>query len=175
MKCNRSLRVVAVTLLVVLVSCREKPTVPAEARIEDPQAWFEITTKEFHIPSAATQSPERERLQDEAARRYAALIQQFPGESNLCAQALRSIGNIRAAQTNISEAVRQYSTVADRYGSQRWEMLQALKSAGDLLWEANLQAEAKGFYRQITNRFGSTNEPVIIQTVVRGSKARLIE
>jgi hypothetical protein len=151
---------------------RETPATPAPA---DARALFEATTKDYHLPSAAARTPERERLQEEAARRYAELVKKFPGESNLCAQALRSIGNIRAAQTNIDAAVRHYGQIGREYPSERWELLQAWKSAADLLWENGRRDEAKRFYADITNRFANPEEPAIIRTVVRGSVTRLRE
>jgi len=158
----------------VIFGCAPKQQNTAE-RSAAAQTLFDSTTKNLHIPSAAATGAERLRLQNEAAAQYADLTKRFPEQSNLCAQALRGIGNIRAAQTNINDAVKHYAAVGDRYPGQSWEVLQAWKSAADLLWDAGRTNDARQFYSRIAARFDAADEPAIVKTVVRGSKARLLQ
>ncbi len=144
-------------------------------RVRTAKELFDSTTKEFHAPSAAANGTERLRLQNEAASRYADLVKRFPEQSNVCAQALRSLGNIRASQTNIDAAVKEFAAGGDRYPTQEWEVLQAWKGAADLLWDAGRRDEAKKFYTQIVTRFDRADESAIVKTVVRGSRAKLAE
>ena len=159
---------------VLLLSCKEKPVQPA-VPATSARALFDQAAREFHAPSAEAPGPERERLLSEAAQRYEELLNTFPTETNLCAQALRALGNIHATRGDANEAVKLYAAVGQRYGGQDWEVLQAWKAAADLLWDANRREEAKKFYAQIVERFGKNDAPQIISTVVRGSKARLAE
>jgi lipopolysaccharide biosynthesis regulator YciM len=115
------------------------------------------------------------RLQNEAAVRFTELVQRHPTQSNICAQALLSIGQIRAAQTNVDAAVKQFAAVGEQYPTREWEVLQAWKSAADLLWESGRTNEARRFYSNVVTRFDVTNLPAIYQAVVRGSKARLAQ
>ena len=158
----------------LLSGCKEKPAAPAASHASA-RELFDQTVRDFHAPSAEARSPERERLLSEAAQRYDALLKQFPTETNLCAQALRALGNIQATRGNTNEAVKLYAAVGERYQGQDWEVLQAWKAAGDLLWDAQQREEAKKFYAQIVGRFGNPDARQIYQTVVRGSKARLAE
>lgn len=154
------------------VSCSPKP----QSSPDDSQgakAVFDSITKEAHVPAASANGVERLRLQNDAAKRYADFVKRYPGESNLCAQSLRNLGNIAAAQTNIDVAVTHYRAVGDRYSTQEWEVLQAWKSAGDLLWETGRTNDSRVYYGKIIARFDATNLPAIYQLVVRGSKSRL--
>jgi hypothetical protein len=165
-------------LLAVLVAClalngcsKHENDSPERARSAKEQ--FDAITKNFHIPSANTNDAERVRLQDEAAKGYAELVKRFPEQSNLCAQALRNLGNICAAQTNVDAAVKQFAAVGERYPTQDWEVLQAWKSAADLLWDATRTNEALRFYSNIVARFDRPDAPSIYKAVVRGSKSRI--
>jgi len=148
---------------------------PPQQRYDAAKALFDQTTKAFHTPSATAPAGEREKLLDQAARNYQMLLRRYPDQTNWCAQALRHLGNIRAAQTNLNEAVRQFTAVAEKYPGEEWEVIQAWKSAADLLWEANRPKEAKPFYQRIVQRFDGTNQPAVVRVVVRGSKSRLVE
>ncbi len=108
----------------------------------------------------------------EAAAGYRRVLRQHPDQPYWCAQALRSLGNVRAAQGRPDEAVKLYRQVGERYPQQDWEVLQAWKSAADLLWEAGRQEEARQFYRQIVRRFDVPDAPAVVQTVVRAARAR---
>jgi hypothetical protein len=160
----------AVVLAIVGCSKEDEPPTGITARSE-----LGRITKTLHEPSATAPANERRRMQDEAAARYAELVKRYPRESNVCAQALRSIGNIRASQTNIDDAVKHFAAVGDRYPTEDWEVLRAWKSAGDLLWDGGRTNDARRFYNQIVTRFNDTNAPAIYQAVVRGSKSRLAD
>ena len=155
----------------LLSGCKEKPAASHTSARE----LFDQAVREFHAPSAEAPGPERLRLLSQAAQRYEELLNTFPTETNLCAQALRGLGNIQATRGNTNEAVKLYAAVGERYAGQDWEVLQAWKAAADLLWDGQRREEAKKFYAQIVARFGKQDAPQIYQTVVRGSKARLAE
>lgn len=172
----RSSSFVILTCLALVVSsgCGAKKPTPIE-RSTAARALYEQTTKEFHNPSAEANGPEKARLLTEAAKRYEQLLQEYPEEQNLGAQALRGLGHVRLAQGNTNEAVKLYAAVVENYPAQDWEVLQAWKAAGDVLWDAERRGEAKKYYAQIIARFGKNDGPQIFQTVVRGSKLRLAE
>ena len=154
--------------------CKEKPAVPASSTTTA-RALFDQATREFHTPSADANGAECARLLAGAAERYERLLTEFPGERVLGAQALRGLGSIRASQGNTNEAVKLYAAVGEKFPEQEWEVVQAWKAAGDLLWDATRRDEAKKFYAQLVGRFGKDGAPQIIQTAVRGAKARLAE
>jgi TolA-binding protein len=108
----------------------------------------------------------------EAAAGYQRLLRQHPDQPYWCAQALRSLANVRAAQGQLDQAVKLYRQVGEQYPQQDWEILQAWKSAADLLWDAGRTNEAQRFYRQIIQRFDAPDAPAIVQTVVRAARAR---
>jgi hypothetical protein len=159
---------------VALTACsKHEKDSPERAAVA--KAQFDSITKEFHVPSANTNNAERLRLQNEAAARYADLVKRFPEQSNICAQALRSVGNIHAVQTNTDSAVKSFAAVGERYPTQDWEVLQSWKSAADLLWDAGRTNDARNYYSKIAARFDAPDAPAIYKTVVRGSKARLAQ
>lgn len=158
--------------LSLLAGCASHRGTPEE-RYEAARALFDQTTKQFHLPSAEASGAEQERLRNQAAAGYRELLRRYPDQEFWAVQALRSQGNIRAAQGRLDEAVRLYAAVGRKYPRQDWEVMMAWKSAADLLWDAGRQAEAAGFYRQIVERFDSAEAPAIVQTVVRGSQRRL--
>lgn len=164
----------ALLLLTLASGCKEKAPAAA-AHLENAQILLSNAMTQFHVPAAEAKSTERERLLNEAAKRYEGLLKKFPNETNVCAQALRALGSIHATQGKTDEAVKCYAAVGEKYASQDWEVLQAWKAAADLLWESNQHDEAKKFYVKIVERFGKNDAPQIISTVVRGSKARLAE
>ncbi len=164
----------ALGLVAVLAGC-SRPKQSSEERAQAVTALFSETTRKFHLPSADTNELARARLLAEAARGYELLLRHYPEQSNVCAQAWRSLGNVRASQTNLDEAVRCYATVAQRYPGEEWEVIQAWKSAADLLWDASRRDEARRFYTRIVTRFDATNKPSVVKLVVRGAKSRLAE
>jgi TolA-binding protein len=117
----------------------------------------------------------QERQFTRAAAGYERLLKTYRDQPYWCAQALRSLGNVRAAQGKLDEAVKLYRRVGEKYPQQDWEVLQAWKSAGDLLWEAGRKEEARQFYRQIVTRFDTPDAPAVFRAIVRGSQARLAE
>jgi tetratricopeptide (TPR) repeat protein len=157
-------------LAIVLAGC-------ATPQKQDPAAaakqLFDETTKLYHIPSAEAKGGEQRRLLAEAAAGYEKLLRMYPSQSFWCAQALRSLGNVRATQGQTDEAIQLYRQVGEKYPDQNWEVLQAWKSAGDLLWNDARQEQAKVFYRKIVERFDKPDEPPIFLVVVRGVKSRL--
>lgn len=155
-----------------LAGCSAEKENPAQ-RAAAAQALFDQTTKNCHVPAATARGAEQLRLLDQAARGYEQLLRRYPEQSNLCAQALRGLGHVRAAQTNLAQALTHYAAVAQRYPGEDWEILQAWKSAADLLWDAGRRDEAAKFYRQIVERFDGTNQPPVVQLAVKGAKGRL--
>jgi TolA-binding protein len=164
---------ISLCFALLLVGCSSKES-PAQ-RAEAAKALYERATKEYHLPSAEAKGAAQRRQQDQAATAYEQLLKKYPEQTNWCVQALYSLGNIRAAQTNLDAAIRFYSEVDTRYPRAEWEVLMAWKSAGDLLWDAGNKQQAKGFYQKIVERFDKTNAPAVVKTVVRGSKTHLAE
>jgi tetratricopeptide (TPR) repeat protein len=163
-----------VLLLLLLTSCDSRPQTPTQ-RADAAKALFEQATKQFHIPSAEAKGAEQLKLQNQAAAAYQALLQQYPDQDYWAAQALRSLANIRAAQTNLDAAVKLYAAVEQKYPTQEWEVLMAWKSAADLLWDAGRREEASACYQKLVNRFDRPDAAPVVKTVVRGSKSRLAE
>jgi tetratricopeptide (TPR) repeat protein len=164
---------ISLSFALLLAGCSGKES-PAQ-RATAAKALFERATKEYHLPSAEAKGAAQRQLQDQAAATYEQLLRKYPEQTNWCVQALYSLGNIRAAQTNLDAAIRFYSAVGERYPQQDWEVLMAWKSAGDQLWEAGRKKEAKGFYEKIVARFDNTNAPAVVKTVVLGSRSHLAE
>jgi TolA-binding protein len=152
--------------------CRQKAEDP-QKRYADAKALFEHAIKEFHLPSGATAGAEQARLQAEAVKEYERLLKKYPEQGHWCAEALCSLGNVRAAQTNLNAALECWSEVVVKYPREEWEVITALKSSADLLWEHNRQAEAKPLYQKIIAQFDQTNAPAVVQVIVRGSKLKL--
>lgn len=107
-----------------------------------------------------------------AATGYENVLRQCRDQENLCAQALRSLGNVRAAQGQIDAAVKLFAQVGEKFPRQDWEVLQAWKSAGDLLWDAGRQDDARRFYRQIVTRFDIPEATAVQKIIVRAAKSR---
>ena len=169
---NRLLLSFLAAVAMLLASCSDRQETPQQ-RHDAAQVLFDQATKQFHNPSATAPGEERQRLQVQAARNYEELLRRYPEQTHWCAQALRSLGNLRATQTNLDEAVKDYTAVAEKYPGEDWEIVQAWKSAADLLWEANRCEDAQKFYQRVVSRFDGTNQPAIVRIVVKGSKARL--
>ena len=163
-------------LAVGLVACGPKPLPPAanpQQRYDAAKALFEKASREFHIPSAQARGAERTRLEDQAAAIYMELGRNYADQPIWGAQALRSLGNIHAARTNVDAAVKCYAQVAEKFPQQDFEVLMAWKSAGDLLSDAGRLADAKAFYEELVARFDKPDALPIVQSVVRGAKLRL--
>jgi tetratricopeptide (TPR) repeat protein len=109
----------------------------------------------------------------QAAAGYQKLLRDYRDQPYWCAQALRSLGNVRAAQGKLDEAVKLYDRVAAQYPGNDWDVLQAWKSAADLLWEAGHHERAKIYDAKIIAKYGGAQEPAITELIVRTSKTRL--
>ena len=138
----------------------------------DAKVSFEQTVK-LHLASAQLSGSERTKLLERVAGEYEHFLKSYRDQPYWCAQALHSLGNVRAEQDRLDDAVKLYRRVSEQYPQQDWEVLQAWKSAADLLWDANRQPEAKKFYQQIVTRFDVADAQAVVKTIVRGSKARL--
>ena len=136
------------------------------------KALFDQTVKQYHLPSAEIQGPEHAALLEKAAAGYQRLLDTYPHQTNYCAQALRSLANVRAEQGRLNDAVRLYARVGERYPQMEWEVLQAWKSAADLLWDAGRQSEARVFYTKIGDRFNQPDAPAIVKTIVHAAAGR---
>jgi tetratricopeptide (TPR) repeat protein len=157
----------------LLAGCSLKPKQTAEQRYASAKALFEKASREYHIPSAQARGAERCQLEQQAATLYAEIVGQYGDQPVWASQALRSLANIRASQTNITEAVKLYAQLGNRFPAQDFEVLMAWKSAGDLLSDAGRQVEAKTFYQRIVARFDKPDALPVVESVVRGCKSRL--
>ena len=178
-------KVIALALLAIalVTGCGRDATPLASAgrqRRGDPtqrhdaaKALFEKASREYHIPSAQARGQERRQLEEQAAALYSDVVRNYSDQRWWASQALRSLANIRAAQTNVTDAVKLYAQVGERFPNQDFEVLMSWKSAADLLSDSGRQADAKIFYEKIIARFDHPDALPIIQSVVRGSKARL--
>lgn len=109
-----------------------------------------------------------------AAAGYEKVLKKYPDQKFWCAQALRNIGNVRAAQGQLDEAVKIWAQIEKSYPKQDWEVLLAWKSAANQLWDAGRQDEARGFYRKIIEQFDTGEEPTSVIQIVQGAKSRLV-
>ena len=134
---------------------------------------FDQTTRNHHLPSAESHGAERDRLLAQAADGYEQLLGKYPEQSHVCAQATRSLANIRATQGRLDDAVKLYAAVARKFPGEDFEILMSWKSAADLLADAGRAAEAKPFYEKLITRFDKPDAPAVVKTVVRGSRDRL--
>ncbi len=137
------------------------------------QELFGRTVTQYHQPSADAKDAERDALLRHAAAGYAQVLRQYRDQPFWCAQALRSLANVRAAQGRFDEAVSLYSRVGKDYPRNDWEVLQAWKSAADLLWDAGRRAEARKFYLLIVSRFGDDGAAPVAKIILEASKRRL--
>lgn len=167
--------ILSVFLLTSFSGCmtQQERAARQETRYTEAKAVFEQTTKIYHLPSAQAQGDEKMKLLTQAAAGYEQLVRRYPDQPVWCAQALRSLGNVRAEQGKLDEAVKLYSQVATKYPGQDWEVLQAWKSAADLLREASRQDEARVFYQKIIARFDVDGSPAVVKTIVRASKTHV--
>jgi len=175
-------KLIALALLAIalITGCGRDATPLASAGRGDPaqrydaaKALFEKASRDYHIPSAQAHGQERRRLEEQAGALYSDVVRNYPDQRSWASQALRSLANIRAAQTNITEAVKLYAQVGERFPNQDFEVLMSWKSAADLLSDSGRRADAKIFYEKIIARFDQRDALPIIQSVVRGSKDRL--
>ena len=156
--------------LVLLVGCATGSKID---RSTGAKTLFAQTVKQYHLPSADAKGGERDKLLTSAAAGYTKLLRMYADQQYWCAQALRSLANVRVEQGRLDDAVKMYRQVAEKYPDFDWEVLQAWKTAADLLWNAGRQADAKPFYQQIVTRFDKPDAPAVYKTIVRAAKARL--
>ena len=158
--------------MTVLVSVLAGCATPKQDRAAAARNLFDETVKQYHLPSAEAQGATRQQLLDQAATGYERLLKTYRDQSYWCAQALRSLGNVRAEQGRLDEALKLYRRVGEQYPQQDWEVLEAWKSAADLLWDAGRKDEARQFYRQIIARFDQPDASAVARTVVRAARSR---
>jgi len=156
----------ALVAFALIAGCRPAPRT-------DPKTLFEQTVKQYHLPSAEAKGAERDALLAKAAVGYREVLKRHADQPYWCAQALRSLANVRVAQGRLDEAVTLYTQVGEKYPEQEWEVLQAWKSAADLLWEADRVAEARPFYQKIVTRFAGEDQPELVKVMVRAARRRL--
>jgi tetratricopeptide (TPR) repeat protein len=162
----RTSLVSCVAVCVLVFGCKPAPKT-------DPKTLFEQTVKQYHLPSAEAKGAERDQLLTKADDGYTQLLKQHPDQPFWCAQAQRSLANVRASQGRFDDAVKLYAGVAERWPEQEWEVLQSWKSVADLLWDADRQTEAKQFYERIVARFNDGTQPQVMKVVVEAAKRRL--
>jgi tetratricopeptide (TPR) repeat protein len=170
--------ILAAMCLMLITGCdrnagRVATPLATEQRYESAKTLFEKASRDYHIPSAQARGVERRTLEEQAVKLYADVVRNYGDQPLWASQALRSLANIRASQTNVTEAVKLYEQVGERFPHQDFEVLMSWKSAADLLSDRGRVTEAKGFYQRIIARFDQPDALPIVQSVVRGSKARL--
>lgn len=150
---------------------------PVSAALPEPASGarqlFEQTLSQFHLPSAEARGAQRKNLLLQASNGYSQILKSFPNDQPWAAQALRSLGNVRAEQGDINEAVRLYASLEKKYPGEDWEILQSWKAAGDLLADHQRKTEADVFFKKIIERFDKPEFSPIFRAVVKGSRARL--
>jgi tetratricopeptide (TPR) repeat protein len=163
-------------IVLLLLGCATPERKAAEQRLRYTVAknLFEQAANRYDSPSADLQGAEKMRLLDLAAAGYEEVLKKYPDQKFWCAQSLRSLGNVRAAQGRLDEAVKIWVRVEKEYPQQDWEVLLAWKSAADKLWDANRQDEAREFYRKIVGQFDTGDEPTQIKQIVQVAKSRLV-
>lgn len=133
-------------------------------------------SKQYYLPAATASSGLRTQLLAKAEAGYTKLIAQYPGQTNVAAQAWRNLGNVLAEQNRVREAVSAYGQVATSYPTAEWEILQTTKAAADLLWSHGRTNDAVVHYRALVGRYQTrTNEAEVIGVIVKGARSRLQE
>ena len=163
-------------LILLLSGCATPKRNAAELQLRYAAAkdLFGHASNQYHLASAGLQGAEKVKLLDLATAGYEEVLKRYPEQKLWCSLALRSLGNVRAAQGRLDEAIKFYNRVAEEYPQQDWEVLQAWKSAADLLWDAGRHDEAREFCRKIVGQFDNNDEPTPIRQIVQGAKFRLV-
>ncbi len=156
----------------LLAACNSVPKSTPQ-RAATAKLLFDKATKEFHLPSADAVGPLKAELLAAAASQYQQLQRDYPEQEIWCAQAQRSLANVRAEQGDLEAALKLYADIQRRYPNQEWEILQSWKSASDLLWQAERQEEARDHYRRIIERFDQPERPQVYKIIVQAAKKRL--
>ncbi len=163
--------VFSVFLGFVLAGCA---TPPKQDRTAAAKNLFDQTVQQSHLPSAEAKGAERDALLSRAADGYAQLLRVYSDQPYWCAQAQRSLANVRASQGRLDDAIKLYAGVADRWPQNDWEIIQSWKSASDLLAGAGRVVEARAFDQKIVARFDGKDQPQLIQSIVRAAARRLV-
>lgn len=159
-------------VLLALAGC-SSPKESPQQRADEARALFDQTTKDNHLPSADAHGVERDRLLGQAATGYEQLLKRYPEQTHACAQATRSLANVRATQGRLDDAVKLYAAVAHKHPAEDFEILMSWKTAADLLADAGRATESKPYYERIIARFDKPDGAAVAKTIVRGSRARL--
>jgi tetratricopeptide (TPR) repeat protein len=169
-------RIITGIVMLLLLGCATPARKAAERQLRYAAArdLFEQTSKTYHIPSTDLQGADKMKLLDLAAAGYEKVLKKYPDEKFWCAQALRSLGNVRAAQGRLDEAVKIWVWVEKEYPQQDWEVLLAWKSSADQLWDAGRHDEAREFYRKIVGQFDTGEEPTAVIQIVESARLRLV-
>lgn len=162
----------AILFALLLAGCSGKKEAGTQAAA-GAKEMFEETVRAFHLPSAEAAGERKAELLRRASEGYQRVLAQHPDDAFWAAQALRNLAAVRAAQSNLSEAVKLYAAVGDRYPNESFEVLQAWKAAADLLQDQGRTPEGRAFDQRIVERFVGTNQPALIQTVVKACRKRL--
>ena len=145
---------------------KEQPTPDAAAMFRDAMATHEQSASLRIVAS------DRATLLDQVAEQYSAVLAVHSEDGRWAAQALRSLGKVRAEQGHLDDAIACYIEVGNAYAEESWEVLQSWKSAADLLWDAGRKAEATVFYRQIVDRWNGANTSDIEARIVSAAARR---
>ena len=100
-------------VVVCLSGCHKEPQDPKQRHAEA-KALYDHATKEYHLPSASTNSIQQVHLLGQAAAEYEQVLKKYPEQEDVCAKALLGLGNIRSAQTNFDAALRCWADVVGK-------------------------------------------------------------
>ena len=180
--------VVGVLLSVVLlaaVGCRPQQDPEEAARDERirlalrdtaiAQATLQQIETKYYLPAATASKEVRAKLLADAEENYLKLVQRFPEQTNVAAQAWRNLGNVLGEQGRLREAVGAFGRVVADYPTAEGLVLQSLKAAGDLMWDSGRRNEASPLYAELVERFGPrTNEAEVIARIVHDARQRIV-
>ncbi|MCF7709120.1 MAG: tetratricopeptide repeat protein [Verrucomicrobia bacterium] len=93
---------------------------PAVEHDGNTKALFESIVNDYHLPSADAVGEEKRKLLEAAADGYERLLRDCDGQSIWCAQALRSLGNVRVEQGRLEEAIEIFRRVGKEYSDFKW-------------------------------------------------------
>ena len=111
---------VAGWMLLCFTGCGKKPETPHQPKKVSAKELFDQTTKLYHLQSDQKEGAEKEKLLAQAAAGYEQLLGDCRDQPFWCAQALRSLGNVRTTQGRLDEAIKLYSRVAEQYPREDW-------------------------------------------------------
>ena len=161
----------AFLIFVLVAGCQVQSKAPKTDRAAAAKDLFQRGLRN-HLLSAEGKN-DRTALLQAATKDYAETVKSYSDQTRWAAQAMRSLGNVRAEEQKIDDAVKLFSAVATKFPTEDWEVLQAWKSAADLLWESGRKDEAKVFYGKIVGRFRDTEDSALMKLIVQASKRRI--